>query len=307
MGSCDDAIRRCEAFAATNNGVIPRRFALDQGMHESAIKRQLRSGRWQLLLSRAYVVSGAPPTWRQKLAGVAASLENGFAFSHRTAGTLLGLDAVPEGHVEIVTTGTPEVADVTIHRIRPPRPRTINVEGFPITSAHRTVLDLFAVLNATKAELALEDALRKKLTTIDRLWHEYASTCERGRNGCRAFRSALLRRDHRDGTLQSRMEAKLLRIVKQLPGDPARPQFEVHASGHRYFIDFAWPDVKLGIEAQSIEWHLGEVKSCYDFKRDRHLKRVGWTMLYYSWDDLLHPDDVRAEIAHFRRSLPLLV
>jgi hypothetical protein len=48
---------------------------------------------------------------------------------------------------------------------------------------------------------------------------------------------------------------------------------------------------------------MGEAKFYYDLKRDRHLKRAGWNMVYYSWDDLLHPDDVRYEITELRNSI----
>jgi len=278
-------------------------MALDLGIDDSAIHRLLKEGRWIRLHEGAYVVRGAPITWRTHLAAVTARMAGDFAFSHRTAAALMGLDAVPDGHVEIVTPHTPRLPGVTVHRIRRSLPPIIHVGGFPVTSAHRTVLDLFSVLPPKVAELALDDALRKKLTTVDRLWNEYVDTCERGRNGCGALRSALLRRDHRDGTLQSRMEAKLRRIMKALPKPSAEPQFPVDTPDGRYFIDFAFPDIKLGIEAQGIRWHMGEAKFRYDLRRDRHLKRCGWTLVYYTWDDLLRPAVVRCEITEMRRSL----
>jgi very-short-patch-repair endonuclease len=152
------------------------------------------------------------------------------------------------------------------------------------------------------AELALDDALRRKLTTIERLWDEYARSCDRGRNGCRTFRKALLRRDYRDGTLQSRMEAKMRAIVRSLPGRAPIPQVAIQTPDDRYVIDFAFPELKLGIEAQSIKWHMGEAKFCYDLRRDRKLKLEGWTLVYYTWDDLLRPATVRDEIDRLRRS-----
>jgi len=164
-------------------------------------------------------------------------------------------------------------------------------------------MDLFAVLPRKAAEAAMEDALRKKITTLDRMWQEYSLTCRPGRTGCKHFRAALLRRDHRDGTLQSRMEAKLRAIVRKLPGDPAVPQFPVRAGGANYYIDFAFPDVKLGVEAHSIKWHMGEAKWYYDMRRDRALKRIGWTLVYYGMDDLVRPQTVREEILSIRDSL----
>jgi very-short-patch-repair endonuclease len=186
----------------------------------------------------------------------------------------------------------------------------VRADGLLVTNAARTVLDLFAVLQQRAAELALEDALRKKVTTIDRLWGEYAIVCKPGRNGCRAFRNALLRRDYRDGTLESRMEAKMHSIAKRLLDPAPTPQFPVATPQRTYRIDFAFPDIKLGIETQSIRWHLGEVKWQQDLARDRALKRLGWALIYYTWDDILHPATVVEEITAIRgqmeNRLPLL-
>lgn len=298
-----DRIVACEQGAALNHGVIALTTARAEGMSDSAIARVLASGRWVRLFRGAYAVAGAPRTWRMELAGVAASLGPHFAFSHRTAGALLGLDGVREGHLDIITKGMPDLPGVTTHRITGRWPRTVRIEGFRITTAHRTILDCFAGLPHRCATDALEDALRKRIVAIDPLWNEYLRTCARGRNGCRGFRLALLALDHRDGKLQSRMERKLRRIVQRLPGPEAEPQYSVSTPRGRYVLDFAYPDIKLGIEAHSIRWHMGQAKFYYDVRRDRALQGCGWTMLYFSWDDLLRPDEVGAEIEAFRDSL----
>jgi very-short-patch-repair endonuclease len=298
-----DAIRSCESHAAGNHGIVPLSIALSEGLDNQAVHHLVSIGRWVRVFARAYRVAGAPDTWRSRLAAVNASIEGRFAFSHRTAGALLGLDPIAERDIEIISKTMPRLPGVRVHRIRGPWPQLLHAEGFPVTSAHRTILDLFAVKHHNMAELALEDALRKKMTTLDRLWDEYTKTCTHGRNGCRHFRLALLQRDDRDGTLQSRMESKLRRIIKHLPGEPAVPQVEVRTAGFRYFLDFAYPGVMLGIEAQSIRWHMGQAKFYYDLKRDRRLKRAGWTMLYFSMDDLLRRDEVAKEILDFRDSL----
>ena len=290
----------CEQGAAFNHGVIALRTARAQGMSDSAITRVLASGRWVRLFHGAYAVAGAPRTWRMELAAVEASLGPRVAFSHRTAGALLGLEGVPEGHLDIITRGMPDLPGVTTHRITGRWPRTVRIDGFRITSAHRTILDCFAALPLLRATDALEDALRKRIVAIDPLWNEYIRTCARGRNGCRGFRLALLARDYRDGKLQSRMERKLRRIIQRLPGPEAEPQVPVSTPRGRYVLDFAYPENKLGIEAHSIRWHMGQAKFYYDVRRDRALQGCGWTILYFSWDDLLRPDEVGAEIEAFR-------
>lgn len=305
IGNFATNVAAAEAFASRNHAIVPRSVALEAGVDDAAIHRCLRDRRWIRVHAKAYLVAGALLTWRSRLAAAAASLERDFVFSHRTVRRLMGLDGVPEGFIEAVTTRGAPLNGVRLHRVAQV-PRSIRIDGFPVTTAHRTILDLFAVLPPSDAELALDDALRKRLTSIDRLWSEYAVTCAKGRNGCKGFRRALLRRDHRDGTLQSRMEARLRRALSSIQPS-AVPQFEVATPQRRYFIDFAYPDIKLGIEAQSIKWHLGEAKFFYDLRRDRDLKRAGWTVIYYSWDDLLRPLNVQRDVAGFRALMQALL
>lgn len=293
------AVRRCEEEAALNHGVIPRHLAVAAGISPGVIARLVRSGRWQRLYARAYVVSGCPISWRTHLSGISATLNGRFAFSHRTAAALFGLDGIPKGHLEVVTPRSTTIDGVGVHRIRGPLPRVIRAEGFPVTTCDRTVMDLFMVCPRAAAELALEDALRKRLTALDPLWDTYRALGRPGRTGCAAFRRALLTRDHRDGTLASRMETRLRRILKSVDGRTAIPQFPVG----RYRLDFAYPEIKLGIEAQSIRWHMGEARFVYDLARDRALKSEDWTVLYYAWDDLLNPARVAAEVAAWREKL----
>ena len=261
-------VAAAEAVASRNHGVVRRAVALESGLDDAAIHRLLRDRRWVRLYRNAYLVAGAPVTWRTRLAAAAACLERDFAFSHRTAGRLMDLDGVPEGSVEAVAMRGTTLKGVRLHRVDKV-PRSIWIDRFPITTAHRTLLDLFAVLSPSDAELALDDALRRRLTSVDRLWAEYAATCAKGRNGCKGFRAALLLRDHRDGTLQSRMETRLRRALNGIEPE-AVPQHEVVTPQRRYFLDFAYPDIRLGIEAQSIKWHLGEAKFFYDLRRDRN-------------------------------------
>jgi len=56
-----------------------------------------------------------------------------------------------------------------------------------------------------------------------------------------------------------------------------RPQFRIE----RYIVDFAFPDVKLAIEADGIAYHSGERRE-RDRKRDWRLKmQFGWTVMRF--------------------------
>ena len=295
----------CEKRAATNHGAIDRSSAVADGLTKDEIAHLVRSGQWRRHLPGVYIPAAVPITWQTRLAAVRAWLGDDCLFSHRTAGALLGLDGVPSALVEAVCHRGRSAEGVILHRIGPfDRPRRLFVEGFPVTNTERTILDLFSVLTEGPASLAMEDGLRKRLTTIDRLWDVYSEHGRPGRNGARTFRRALLCRDHADGTLQSRMESLMRGLLRRLPGQQAVPQFPVDTEGGRFFLDFAYPDVKLGLEAHGIRWHLGNERAKQDLARDRWLKRWGWTTLYYAWDDLrFRPDEVAAEVLEVRDSL----
>ena len=307
MNRYDKTISRCESEAAGNHGIISRLVAIRQGLTDEVIERLVSSGRWIRLLPGIYLVAGAPLTWHTRLAAAQAWAGPRSLLSHRSAGALLELDGIGERIVELVSPVGSSAPGVKVHRLsKSDRPRGLFVKSFKITNVDRTLQDLFSVIPAERAELALEDALRKKLTTLDRLWALDYERANPGRNGVKSFRQSLLMHDDRDGTLQSRMESKLRRIVRKLPGSPAVPQLPVQAGDNRYFFDFAYPEVRLGIEALGLKWHMGRARWIKDLRRDRNLKTVGWTMLYYTWDDIhLEPDRVGEEIVQLRSELEL--
>ena len=144
--------------------------------------------------------------------------------------------------------------------------------------------------------LAMDDALRNGLTTIERLAIELETAGGPGIRGTRTFRRLLEGRDERDGKLRSRFEAKMMRIIKRITSDFA-PNFEVRWGNHRYFIDFAFPRIHLGIECQSVRWHWGNDYQQKDLHRHRRLTGMGWAIIGFTWDDVVFtPLEVEHEL-----------
>lgn len=68
-------------------------------------------------------------------------------------------------------------------------------------------------------------------------------------------------------------------------------------SGRRAFIDFAYPQFKLGIEVDGYGPHSGLDSWRGDMRRENELKLLGWVVLHFSWEDVLYrPALVIAEI-----------
>lgn len=59
-------------------------------------------------------------------------------------------------------------------------------------------------------------------------------------------------------------------------------QFEVMARGQAYTIDFAFPQIKLGVEVDGAMWHSDPDQIKRDQERDEKLVNEGWTILRFT-------------------------
>lgn len=64
-------------------------------------------------------------------------------------------------------------------------------------------------------------------------------------------------------------------------------------------LDFAYPQLRLAIEAS---WHAGHERWRRDVRRENALKRLGWVVLVFTWDDVV--DDPGRVVAEIRALLP---
>lgn len=179
--------------------------------------------------------------------------------------------------------------------------RTIG--GFRVSSLERTLLDISGVAPRPVADRALEDALRKGLTTLDRLWQDLALDGGSGRKGTGPLRAML--EAHDDSTVRTRsvLESKMLRILKRVQEQGLEVDHLVTDGAARYYLDFAYPAASLGIETHGLRWHFGNQRWQRDLERDRHLARLGWEILYFTWNDVhRNPRTVEEEVRGFLRT-----
>ncbi|MGH2806045.1 MAG: type IV toxin-antitoxin system AbiEi family antitoxin domain-containing protein [Actinomycetota bacterium] len=261
--SAEEAVR---VLAEGRYGVFSRREAIERGMSPRAIDRRLASGQLRAIYAGVYMFKGAPQTWESRLMAAELSFDGAAIVSHRSAGAIYQLDGVPTGVIELtIPTGRPSPQGVVLHRIRGECPGKRQVRGFTVTGIERTLLDLCSVLPPKACGRAMDDALRRRLTTLDRL-HKLCES-SKGRGGCRLFRQLISLRDHRDEQVASRLETKLLRILKWIEGQKFVPQCKVVVDRRTYYIDFGYPREMVGIEAHSVDWHLGDDQFNDAFRR----------------------------------------
>lgn len=305
-GVDNDARRAALAAAGARHGVLGVSEALALGLSKSQIQTDVHRGMWRRAATGVLVAAGSPASWHQSLA-IATVSTNGVA-SHRAAARLHGLD----GH-------RLEIIEVTVDRgswrVRPgwtvhqaghlEHDDVVRVSGIAATGLARTLVDLGAVVDDELVEQALDDVLRRKVSerwirqTLDRLERP-------GPSGTGALRRVLDREDRR-GPLPDSMFERLIERAATDAGvpDPQR-QVRVRDADGRVIavLDAAWPDRRIGSEAQSERWHGGPRGAQRDLDRHNQLTAMGWRMLYATWADARSPDGFTQRLRELHAVIP---
>src|SRR5688500_17316195 len=153
--------------------------------------------------------------------------------AHRAAAALWGLDRFEEPVVEISVKAGRRIPGAVVHRRRPcDDPPVAVIAGLRVTGIERTLLDV-AVVARGRVAAALDDALRRGLTTLEDVARLLASLGPRGRTGSRALAGLVAVRDGRDANLESRLEADFLALLRAHDLPLPTPQYLVlDGDGH---------------------------------------------------------------------------
>ena len=271
------------------------------GASRSMLHRRVAAGRLERVFPGVFRVAGAPPTWEQMLAAACLCAGGIACASHAAAARLWGSGPFDTAGLEISIPRRQqlELPDVVIHR--PQDLAGIDTTSFrqiPVTTATRTVIDLAGTAPRALTEAAFDDALRRRLTSLNKIERHLERLGRRGRPGIALVRELVAGR-RGQGVTDSELETLFLRILRstRLP----RPVLQHVVRDRGRFLarlDFAYPDLRLAIEIDSYEHHSGRAH----FERDRRwlsrLAALGWRILHITWAQLVNePDEVARLVA----------
>lgn len=275
-------------------GLITWSQLLAAGVPGSSIGRLVERGALIRLFPGVYRVAGAPATWyqRQLAAVLAAGAEA--AASHRAAAHLWDVwDGEPAIEISVPRRQALRLPGVIVHRTRDPMPIHIR-KGIPVTTPMRVMVDLGAVVSADVVETVLDRAEVARLHTVAAVEWELAAVARPGRRGSGTLRRVLDRRALLDSPPDGMLEPRFARLLKHAGLAPAVFQFRVG----RYEIDFAYPDLMLAIEVDGYGPHASRKAFQSDRYRQNVLVGRGWTVLRFTWADVVkRPDHVARVIA----------
>ncbi|HEX2851548.1 MAG TPA: hypothetical protein VHN98_13390, partial [Acidimicrobiales bacterium] len=159
--------------------------------------------------------------------------------------------------------------------------------AIPATRVERTLVDLAAVVPVETLRSALEDALLRGLTTIDRLWSYLTRYGARGRPGVATFRAVLRKRDPSWAPTESGLEDRLVATLERHGVEVPTPQIPiVSLSGKRFRIDRGYDDILLALEVNSVYWHTSPEAQRRDAEKRNALLQLGWHLYIVTEFDL---------------------
>lgn len=169
------------------------------------------------------------------------------------------------------------------------------LDGLPVTSLSRTVVDCARTLTLGRALVIADSALRLGLTT-----EELNSALIHAR-GSRGIRQAQMISDLADPLAESPGES-LLRLVIVQGGLPT-PELQIAVDTHlgRRYVDLGWSSVKVAVEFDGrVKYDTsgnGANSTFYEEKRRQDaLEELGWLVVRVMWEDLGNPSALVARL-----------
>ena len=282
----DLALNAVLALASRQYGVI----SLEQIRRCSLTRSQLRTAVANGLLApeapRVYAVGGAPSTVsRQQMAGLLC-LGADAVLSHEAAARLHGFDRCLPDVVEFTLPrrGRGVRAPLRVHTTKSfSRLDIVSVDGWPCTSATRTVIDLARLrIPTVRLEAAIDSAVRSGASAPLVVTRRLEELRGRGRWGAPALDQLLV-----DAGGHTMLERRFLALVRRA-GLPRPTTQLVHRRGGRTIarVDFCFEAHGVVVEVSGQRGHSTASERAKDAQRRNELQDLGRKVYEYTFDDV---------------------
>lgn len=254
------------------------------GGSSSTISRRVLDGRLQVELPGVYVVAGAPATSAQRRWVALLATSDKAVLSFESAARIHHVSTVSVDGPTVLTvphSGWVRLPGIVVHQINDLAPNhVVEVEGMPVTSLPRTLVDLAATWRRGRLRMAVEDAVAGKRTTDAEIGAVLRSVARRGKPGVRNLTEVLDDRGPGTAPPASQLERDFFALVRasRLP-DPHRQYPLPRRDGVRNLSDAAWPEVKLIVEVDGRRWHQRLADMRRDRDRDMQAAAAGWQVV----------------------------
>jgi very-short-patch-repair endonuclease len=273
------ADRAAAVLAASQFGVVTYAQLRACGLGRGAIHARVRARRLERLWRGVYAFGHRELRLEGRLLGAVLSCGPRAVLSHRSAADLWGLLPTARAPIEVsvlARAGRPKRPGIDLHCLRRLDPEDLTeLNGIPITTVPRTLVDLCAVVPDRRVERALDQAYVLRLLTPGAL--EDAITRAHGRSTAALRR--LLEVERRTATLtRSELEERFLALVRR----GGLPEPEVNAWLHGYEVDFLWREQRRVIELDGYAFHSVPRAFERDRRKDIDLELAGFPVTRFT-------------------------
>jgi very-short-patch-repair endonuclease len=286
-------------MAGRQHGLVARRQLIDAGVGPRAIEERIGRGRLHVVHRGVYAVGHTAFSVRGRWMAAVLAAGTEAVLSHRTAAMLWGLIPRSSGEIEVTRpTSARRRPWIVLHRSPLPGDERTWVDGIPVTSVSRTILDLAAVGSRRQVERALNEMEVLSLTdslSIPDLLERYPR-----RRGSAVLRDLLGGDEGVVGITQSDLEERFVAFLEATELPLPRLNADLAVAGRFFSVDCLWADQRLIVELDGRAVH-GTAKAFEsDRERDRLLLVEGWRVVRITWRQLR---DQQASIAKDLRSI----
>ena len=256
--------RRVAKLAERQGGAIADWQLLRLGVGRGAIKHWLRTGRLHRIHRGVYALGHPVLGEKGHLWAALLACGPGAVISHRSAAKLWAVRPNNRKPVDVTVPGRSRHRrkGIDIHLVRHLDPRDVTkIDGLPVTTLARTLLDLAEVVPQSQLPRAIAEA--EYLGIIDLNAINELLGRSNGRRGQKPLAAALTDAFPKERT-RSELEDAFLEFCDQR-GIP-RPKVNTYIDGRE--VDMAWPDYDLIVELDGYQSHRTRRAFESDRRRD---------------------------------------
>jgi very-short-patch-repair endonuclease len=256
-------------LTARQQGVVARRQLDERGVGRGAVELRLRKGLLLPIHRGVYAMAGLPLTIRGHWMAAVLACGPEAVLSHFAAAALWDLQRAPSVRIDVTAPGKHALKGVRCHIARSlPDQDRATIDGIPVTSLNRTVLDLSELQSRQRVRSTLEAVQRRDL--LDKPALDALIDRTPGRN-LHHLRAALNEIHDEAPWTQSELETRFLEVIRAA----GLPEPSVNVVVHDEVVDFYWPGAQLIVEVDGYAFHKGRRAFEQDRARDLKLRVAG--------------------------------
>jgi hypothetical protein len=279
-------------LATVSHGVVSRQALVAAGLSAREIRSRIDSGGLLVEYRGVYRVGHRAPSREARYTAAVLACGEGSVLRRLAAAHLQAVIRGPAPPPEVMTRTERRIEGILTWRSRRIDPRdTTVVNGIPVTTVARTLVDLAAVLSADALARACHEAGVRYGTTPAQVEEVLARVPNAP--GAARLRTVLRGDVHVTLSMLERRFLSHLRAVR-LP----LPVTNRVASGRR--VDCRWPEQRLTVELDSYQFHSSRHAWEQDRRREREAHARGDEFRRYTYGDVVeHPREMLAELREF--------